>query len=189
MPTVFSHAAPALALGLALGPKVIPRRLLLAGLAFSLAPDLDSIGYFMGVPYDSPLGHRGLSHSVAAAALAGAAGLALAPWFRAGRLVSGLFLFLAVASHIALDAATSGGLGPACFWPFEESRHFLPWRPIRVAPMHPAAMLSGRGAAVLLSELKWVWLPSLALALPLWSLRKGLERSRKVTGRAAYPRP
>ena len=180
MPTLLTHAAPALTLGLALGPKVIPTRLLAAGVAFALIPDLDSIGYFMGVPYESAFGHRGLSHSVAAAALAGLAGLAFSPWLKAGRTVSFCFLFLAVASHIALDAATSGGLGPACFWPFEEGRHFLPWRPIRVAPMNPAAMLSGRGLAVLVSELKWVWLPCVTVSFMLWRLRKVFQSSKDL---------
>lgn len=191
MPTVLAHAAPALTLGMALGAKIIPPRLLVAGVALSLAPDLDSIGFYMGMPYESLLGHRGLSHSLAAAALAGAAGLFLAPWFKSGRIISAGFLFLAVAGHIILDAATSGGLGPACFWPFDEGRHFLPWRPIRVAPMSPLAMLSGRGLTVLASELQWVWLPFISLSIPLYLVRKkssGLTNLSKKRAWAFYRR-
>ncbi|UQZ90470.1 hypothetical protein C4J81_15145 [Deltaproteobacteria bacterium Smac51] len=179
MPTVLTHAAPALTLGLALGAKVIPPRLLVAGVALSMAPDLDSIGFFMGVPYESLWGHRGISHSTAAMALAAAAGLALGPWLRAGRMVSAFFLFLAVASHVVLDAATSGGLGPAALWPFEDGRHFLSWRPIRVAPMSPSAMFSDWGRAVVFSELKWVWLPFTAISLLILFFRKALTRNNR----------
>lgn len=41
MPSILSHPAVPLALGLALGPRVIPRRLLLAGVVASILPDLD----------------------------------------------------------------------------------------------------------------------------------------------------
>ncbi|MDR2946788.1 MAG: metal-dependent hydrolase [Candidatus Adiutrix sp.] len=172
MPTILTHAAPALTLGLALGSKAVPPRLLVVGTALAMAPDLDSIGFFMGVPYESLWGHRGLSHSLAAAGLAGVLGLILAPALKAGRGAAALLLWWAVASHIVLDAATTGGLGPAALWPLEDGRHFLPWRPIRVAPMHPAAMLSGRGLAVMLSELKWVWLPCLSASFLLFMLRR-----------------
>ncbi len=179
MPTILTHAAPALTLGLALGSKPVPPRLFILGTALAAAPDLDSIGFFMGVPYDSLWGHRGLSHSLAAASLAGFLGLILAPALKAGRIISAVFLLGAVFSHIVLDAATSGGLGPAAFWPLEDGRHFLPWRPIRVAPMRPSAMLSGRGPAVIVSELKWVWLPCLAVSLPLVVPRTVLARRKK----------
>ncbi len=179
MPTILTHAAPALTLGLALGSRTVPPRLLIVGTALAVAPDLDSIGFFMGVPYGSLWGHRGLSHSLAAAALAGFLGLVLAPFLKAGRGASVFFLFGAVLSHIVLDAATSGGLGPAALWPLEGGRHFLPWRPIRVAPMHPSAILSGRGLAVAVSELKWVWGPCLLMSLLILILRKPLARREK----------
>ena len=45
MTTLISHPLPVLALGLALGPRLIPPRLLLAGLLFSLLPDADVLAF------------------------------------------------------------------------------------------------------------------------------------------------
>ncbi|MDR1227509.1 MAG: metal-dependent hydrolase [Azoarcus sp.] len=77
--------------------------------------------------------------------------------------------YRAFASHIALDAATNGGLGVAAFWPFSDERYFLPWRPIRVSPLNPRVFMSERGLAVLRSGFLWVWLP---VTTRLWLLRR-----------------
>jgi inner membrane protein len=74
------------------------------------------------------------------------------------------YLFLAAASHGILDAMTDGGLGIALLAPFDDTRYFFPFRPIEVSPINIRRFLSGRGLAVLASELLWVWLPSAALA-------------------------
>lgn len=60
---------------------------------------------------------------------------------------------------------TTGGLGVAFFWPYTETRYFLPWRPIEVSPFSPRIFFSERGLAVILSELRWVWAPCAAFAL------------------------
>ncbi len=167
MPTIFTHPAPILALGLGLGRARLSWRLLLAGVIMSVVPDLDVIGFKLGVRYADLLGHRGFSHSLAFALTSGLLGALLAPWLKAGRLGAFMVFFLAVALHIALDAATSGGLGVAVFWPLSEDRYFLPWRPIRVSPLNPTAFLSERGLTVLISEFLWVWLPCIMLATAL----------------------
>jgi inner membrane protein len=167
MASVLSH--PAIALGLY--PFVRRFRLagptLLVGVACSDAPDLDGIGYRLGIPYGSPLGHRGLSHSLLAAALLAfllarfaAGSTARRPW-----LVAALYLFLCTASHGLLDALTDGGLGVAFLAPIDNHRFFFPWRPILVSPLGVSRFFSDRGAAILASELVWVWVPSLTLAL------------------------
>ena len=75
---------------------------LAAGICAAL-PDADSIGYRLGVPYDSLWGHRGLTHSLLAAAVVAALGTLLSRLMRpagcpaAGRLA--LLLLLATASH------------------------------------------------------------------------------------------
>src|SRR5215468_1372822 len=63
MPTIFSHPAVPLALGLGLGKKFIPTRLLLAGVVGSILPDFDVIAFRFGIPYEDQFGHRGFSHS------------------------------------------------------------------------------------------------------------------------------
>ena len=71
------------------------------------------------------------------------------------------------ASHGFLDAFTNGGLGVAFFSPFDPTRYFFPWTPIEVSPIGAVRFFSQRGLLVIISELRWVWLPSLALGLIL----------------------
>jgi inner membrane protein len=72
-----------------------------------------------------------------------------------------------------LDAATDGGLGIGFWIPFSDTRFFLPWRPIPVSPLEPAAFFSARGAAILAAEVAWVWLPVLSLAAGVaWTRRR-----------------
>lgn len=164
MPTIITHAAPVLAAHVAAGGRAFPARLFWLALFCAILPDIDTVGFRFGVQYSDWLGHRGFSHSLFFAALcAGLAGLA-APVLRCRRWLAVVVVFVAVASHIALDALTSGGLGVAALWPFSEERFFFPWRPIRVSPFSPRAFLSARGVAVIVSELLWVWLPCFLVA-------------------------
>ena len=73
-------------------------------------------------------------------------------------------------------AATNGGLGVAVFWPWNNTRYFLPWQPIEVSPFSPRRLFSTRGMKILFSELTWVWLPSFAAALFIFTLRKNLKQ-------------
>jgi inner membrane protein len=66
------------------------------------------------------------------------------------------YLFAATASHGLLDAMTDGGSGVAFFSPFENSRYFFPFTPIRVAPIGITRFFTARGLEVLRSELLWV---------------------------------
>jgi inner membrane protein len=132
----------------------------------AMAPDADVIAVWAGVPWGHVLGHRGLTHSLPfAAALAlvvvwlGFRGPAWAG--RRGRLW--LALFVATASHGTLDALTDGGPGIAFLAPFDDTRYFAPWQPIRVSPISVRRFLSERGLRVLQSELVWVWLPAAVL--------------------------
>jgi inner membrane protein len=94
------------------------------------------------------------------------------------------YLFLATASHGLLDAMTDGGLGVAFFSPFENSRYFLPWRPIVVAPISIRRFFSGRGVEVMKSELLWIWVPVIVVG----SLLLVLRRRRVWAGRALSPK-
>src|SRR6266571_4529130 len=77
-----------------------------------------------------------------------------------------MYLFLATASHGFLDAMTDGGLGVAFFAPFSNSRYFLPWRPIPVAPLSFEGLLTQRGMRVIRYELALFWF--FALAAFVW---------------------
>ena len=139
-----------------------------------LAPDADVLGFGAGIPYEHLLGHRGLSHSVAFAAvvamLVARFAFAEESW-RGERLRIGIFVFIATASHGLLDAMTTGGLGIAFLSPFSNARYFLPWRPIEVSPLSVSSFISGRGLEILASEARWVWLPAAAMAATALILR------------------
>ncbi len=162
MASVLSH--PAVALGLQ--PwfrRALDRRALAAGGICAVLPDIDAVGFWLGVPYGSPFGHRGLTHSLVFAAVLAA--LVTVAGFRrhAARPAVFAFLFLCGASHGLLDAMTDGGRGIALFWPFDARRVFLPWRPIRVSPIGVSGLSGGRALAILGTELLWIWLPCLIL--------------------------
>lgn len=168
MPSIFTHAAVPLALWAAADRGRIGARLLGAGIAASMAPDLDVLGFALHIPYADAFGHRGASHSLLFAALLGALGAALHRPLRARPLQAATWMFVCTLSHPLLDALTSGGLGVALGWPWSERRWFAPWRPIRVSPF-ANGFFSARGMATLASELRWVWLP-LASAVLGWKL-------------------
>ena len=164
MTTLISHPLPLLAVGLALGPRIIPPRLLLVGLLFTLLPDADMLAFKLGIAYADTFGHRGFSHSLLFAGLTGALAAIACRLLGCGPLKAFIWIALATASHSLLDAATDGGLGVAWLWPWSEQRFFLPWRPIEVSPFING-FFSQRGLAVLASEARWVWLPCLLVAL------------------------
>jgi inner membrane protein len=64
---------------------------------------------------------------------------------------------------------TNGGMGIAFFWPFDNTRYFLPWRPILVSPVTVGGFFHERSFLILQSELLWVWLPTI-LVYAVWRL-------------------
>jgi len=165
VPSVLSHPAVPLAIAAAASRRIVPGGLALLACAASVLPDVDSIGFWAGVPYDSPLGHRGFTHSLTFAAL-----LALLAVPFSGRLRSRpgtvfTVVFVAAASHGLLDAMTTGGRGVAFFSPFSSRRFFLPSRVIEVSPIGVKGFFSGRGGEILASEFIWIWIPAIMIAV------------------------
>ncbi len=181
MPSIFSHAVFSTALGAAYARGPMPRRFWALAALCSVVPDLDVVAFVLGIPYGSMLGHRGITHSIAFAVLAGVLIAALA--FRrndAPRPLRSLAAFFAVAtaSHLALDMLTDGGLGVAALAPFSGARFFAPWRPVEVSPIG-IGFFSPRGLAVFASELPWVWVPAAALAAVGWlGYARSVERRK-----------
>jgi inner membrane protein len=172
MPTIMTHAVVGLGLGRLFTRRRMPALFWLLVAILPVAPDFDVLAFPLGIPYEDVLGHRGLSHSLAFALVGGLAGagltyhkLRLRFWDWWG------FLFLVAASHGLLDACTNGGLGVAFFAPFDARRYFFPWTPIEVSPIG-MSFFSDRGLATLLSELRWVWLPTAAVVLAVEAVRK-----------------
>ena len=173
MPTFVSHAVVGAAFACA-APRAVPLgSFALVAATVSALPDADVLGFALGIPYSHPLGHRGLSHGLPfALALGALASLWLRGRNRPHALALGILLAAACASHGVLDAATDGGLGIGFWLPFSDARYFLPWRPIPVSPLEPAAFFSAQGAAILAVELAWVWIPALTLAAGVAWTRK-----------------
>ncbi|MDR0339064.1 MAG: metal-dependent hydrolase [Desulfovibrio sp.] len=164
MASLLTHPAPAIAIAAAFGTKIISPRLAVAMVIAAVLPDMDVVGFSYGVKYASILGHRGFSHSLLFAFSIGLLAFLSARFLKAKRGIAFLAVFCAVISHIILDAATTGGLGVAVFWPVDETRYFLPWRPIEVSPFSLRRFFSSRGVVILLSELRWVWAPCAVFA-------------------------
>ncbi|HET6536263.1 MAG TPA: metal-dependent hydrolase [Sphingomicrobium sp.] len=174
MPTIISHAAVPLALGVGLGEKRIPRALLITGIAASMLPDADVILFGFGATYHDVWSHRGFAHSLGFALLV-ALGAAVLLRKVAPPFVTAAFVFVATASHGLLDMLTSGGHGVAIFWPITADRYFYDWRPIQVAPIVGPEFISrftSRAAALLRTEVLWIWLPAAIVAVVLRLRRK-----------------
>ncbi len=181
MPSAFSHAIVAIAIGKVLEPKRTPWWYWALGAGLSTAPDLDVIGFHFGVHYGDVMGHRGFTHSILfAALLAGLVTLAFIGQSRISCWRLFLYLFLAIASHGFLDAMTNGGLGVAFFSPFTNSRYFFPFHPIMVSPIGAGRFFSLKGLAIIRSEALWLWIPSAVIFLGstfFRALRKGEPQS------------
>jgi len=175
MPSALGHAAVGATLGAVFPRSSVPRSLWLTGIVCAVLPDADSAGYAMGVPYNSLWGHRGLSHSLLAAAgayrgLGGRRPSLSAAWG---------FLFLCTVSHGILDALTNGGLGVAFLAPFSNHRYFLPWGPIQVSPLGLYDFFSVEAWPAVRSELLWIGIPCtiLMLGAAVLKLRRRLPTS------------
>ena len=171
MPSVFTHAVAGAAIAQIVAPSPIRRTATWIGAALAVLPDADVIGFQFGIQYSDIFGHRGFTHSLAFACAASAIVVACwrAPVNRFQRFAC---LAVAAASHGILDAFTDGGLGVAFFAPFDSSRYFFPFRPIRVSPIDIPAFFSQRGVTVMASEFPWVWCPALAAILLAWAVRR-----------------
>ena len=166
MCSIITHPVVPIAFSFFLPETVVSPKLVLAGAICSIIPDLDVIGFQFGIRYGDMLGHRGFSHSIVFAVLQAALlAFGLFRGSEGGQWEILLYLFLSTLSHPMLDMLTNGGLGVALFAPFSNQRYFFPYTPIEVSPLGISNFISGRGIQVILSELRWVWLPSAIVSL------------------------
>ncbi|MBW1731376.1 MAG: metal-dependent hydrolase [Deltaproteobacteria bacterium] len=181
MPSVITHAAVAVAAGLAFGPRDAPSQFWTASIACSVLPDMDILAFSFGIPYGHFFGHRGFFHSPFFAMILSLLMVILLfnhlEFFSKQWFFFLIFFFLVGASHGLLDAFTNGGLGVALLSPFTNERYFFPWRPIMVSPIGIQGLFSKWGLMVLKTELLWVWLPCSLMVLfsyiSGWLTRKG----------------
>lgn len=178
MASIFGHAVAAFAFGKGFSKTLVNLKFLLLGVICAILPDADVIGFSFGIKYESFFGHRGFSHSLLFALILAA--LITAIFYKKDLFTKkGLLLITyfttCTASHAILDALTTGGLGVAFFSPFDTSRYFFPWRPIKVSPIGVERFFSERGINVLMSELIWIGIPSITYIL----ITSYFKRSKK----------
>ena len=192
MPTVFSHAAIGFLAAKVAAEATAPNtRIVAAAMALAALPDADAL-FISVIPYNSPLGHRGLTHSLVFAAAVGllvAALFSKIGWARPHSFAALALLFaLVIASHGFFDAMTDGGLGVAFFAPFTNDRYFLPWRPIPVAPLSFAGLMTARGLRVIGWEIGLFW--TFTMGALIWDkntmLRKILAGACALVGIAVW---
>lgn len=109
--------------------------------ALAVAPDLDLLPALLGHPSLVPLGHRGATHSLAAAAVVASVAALVGPRGRRG--VTALAAFVAVASHALVDPLNADSTGTAILWPFAAVR--LTWGAFHPIPITPVGLDALRG--------------------------------------------
>lgn len=164
MPSSLAHGLIAVAGGTAVAPRHLLRPFLVTGAIVAIVPDVDAIGRLWGGgDFEWMGGHRGFTHSLAFAALAGVTAalctLGRAAW-NGFRVRFGLFVTFAAVAHGLLDTLTSIGAavdGVQFLYPFSTRKFTIPKHPIN-GPF---------------SELFYVVLPVIALTRLVW-YRRGL---------------
>ncbi len=183
MSTIYTHAV--LGVGLATVLKRWPAgwRFWTAIVVLPVLPDADVLSPY---PYGHILGHRGVTHSLAFAALAALVVAAIVRHWQEGSfwMLVGV-LFVAAASHGVLDAFTNGGEGIPFFWPVS-SRRFGPWGPLPV-PDIGFEWPDPRRSRTVRAELLWIWLPVIALCLALGAWRAVRARKKQPLSRPDPP--
>jgi inner membrane protein len=138
----------------AAGPRA---RATLVLTALATFPDVDVLARRLGVMRGSAWLHRGASHSLLVAAVAGIAAAVIMGGLGRSRWRMAVTGVLVAASHGILDAFTSGGAGIMLLWPVSEARFLAPWDLTPGWDVMPAApmmlrLVSPRGVAVLARE-------------------------------------
>ncbi len=176
MASAFAHIVIPVVICIAVKDKTFNFRLFALAAILSVIPDADVIAFKFGIPYESPWGHRGFSHSILFAMSVAAFFMLFTKQLRASALVIFIVCFVSCLSHALLDAMTNGGLGVALYWPLDNDRYFLPFRPIQVSPIGVKAFFTERGLRVISSELVWVFLPGLLLSVAVIFTKKLLKK-------------
>lgn len=183
MPSIIGHSFVALPINATIMGKDNSLKIILLSIICSVLPDIDGIGFYLGVKYSSFLGHRGFTHSIFFVALVGF--LTAIIFFPDVKIKPKKFrllffnFFIIGLFHIILDAMTSGGLGVAVFSPLSNTRYFFPWRPIEAFPMSLKYFFSSKGLAVLRFESLYIIFPSIVYTV-LFNFRKKYIQKKLV---------
>jgi inner membrane protein len=179
MPTAFTHIFIAGTLGKTGFREKMPLRFWVLTAVCSILPDIDIIGFYMGIKYSDMLGHRGFFHSLPFALIVSlvVVPLAFPAVSRFSKKWWGLiaFFFLVLASHGLLDSMTDKGLGVGFFIPFDNTRYYMFWRPVYAAPMKIEKLLGPAGLELLIEEIIWIWTPVIVVDFAIKLYRKKMR--------------
>ena len=164
MASIFGHAIVGFTLSKVFSYKSLKLLLLLA-IVSTILPDIDVLAFSMGIPYEHPFGHRGFTHSILFAIIW--ATLLMSLFGKWDKMIWWSTIFFSTLSHGVLDAMTSGGKGVGFLIPFNNSRFFFPFREIKVSPIGIEKFFSKWGLEVLLSELKYIFVPCLLIIISI----------------------
>jgi len=173
--SAFGHAFAAYAIGSGFKKESDLWKFNLLGIFCAVIPDADVISFRFGVSYGDFWGHRGFTHSICFAIFLA---VLISTLFYFKDFLKPVFwkyvLFFSICSisHGLLDMMTDGGMGVALFSPIDNTRYFLPWRPIEVSPMSASRFFSSRGLDILKSEFIWIGIPCVVYMLIIKSFRK-----------------
>lgn len=133
MASPWAHAIAGAAAGALYQAPPHRRRLITLAAICAVVPDLDLIGWPLGISTFALLGHRGLTHSLAFAVVLGgiAAWILLRDGSARERVAGAAALIVATGTHSVLDALTTySPTGPAFWAPFSNERYRFPWQPL-----------------------------------------------------------
>lgn len=167
MPSVLGHALAGLTISAAYTQGRPPRRTWILATACAVAPDLDWFTGFLRLSDGNSLSHRGVSHSLLAAALIAAAAMLIGFRHRLRSPRHWACMLSAAFSHGLLDACTFGGTGVAFLLPFSRARFVCLWQPIFVSPVPLTGRLLDWLLFSLGTEIVWIGIPAgLAFGAP-----------------------
>ena len=167
MPSWVAHAVAGVAVASVFTTRTDVRRFAWTAAACTIVPDLDAIGWPIGMGDIELLGgHRGFTHSIPFAVLLGAAaawGIFRGERWKPLRLRLWLCFALATMTHGALDALSTIGEGVRFFSPFRDTRYVSAWQPLHASRAPPEARPVSRIAYIVRDEMQYVILPCVIL--------------------------
>jgi len=161
MSSLFGHALAGLTISAAFAQGRPPRRTWIFAAACAVAPDLDWFTTFLPSADGTSLAHRGMSHSLIAAALLAAAAMLIGFRPHLRNLRHWACMLCAAFSHGLLDACTFGGTGVAFLLPFSKARFVCLWQPLFVSPIPLSGKLLDWLLFSLGTELVWIGIPAI----------------------------
>ena len=184
MPSIITHSFVGILSASLFQNNEFKKKFFLFSVLCPIIPDFDVIAFKFGIPYEHFFGHRGFFHSITFAFILSLIVVLL--FFRSkeikfkSKLGLLTYFFVLTSTHGILDAFTSGGLGIALLSPFDNTRYFFPYTPIKVSPIGIAAFFSEWGKRVLISEILWVWMPLIGIFILVKIILK-IRNNRKTS--------